>query len=93
VRINGRCDTCATVAKEGLPAQFGDRAWQWEPEVHKLIPHYEWRELRNETYTIYFGEGSMFNAAIIVVQHTPEPEHVVHSRRISVVDRMRGLMG
>ncbi len=93
VRVYGRCDTCSTVAKEGQPAQFGDRAWQWEPEVHKLIPHYEWRELRNERYTIYFGEGAVFNAAIIVVQHTPAPERVVHIRRISVVDRMRGLMG
>jgi hypothetical protein len=35
----------------------------------------------------------MFNAAIIVVEHTTGPPRVVHHRRISVVDRMRGLIG
>lgn len=93
VRANGRCDTCAALVKAGKPAQFGAAAWLDDANLRKLIAHYEWRGLRNERYTVYFGEGAMFNAAVIVVQHTPGPERVVHSRRISVVDRMRGLIG
>jgi hypothetical protein len=93
VRANGRCDTCAMVAKEGAPEDFAAVAWAVEGEVQKLIPHYVWRGLRNERYTIYFGEGALFNAAVIVVEHTPGPARVVHARRISVVDRMRGMVG
>jgi hypothetical protein len=93
VRVNGRCDTCATIGKEGAPAAFGAAPWLDDPDLRKLIAHYEWRELRNERYTVYLGEGAMFNAAIIVVEHTTGPPRVVHHRRISVVDRMRGLIG
>jgi hypothetical protein len=93
VRANGRCDTCAAVAKAGAPTDLTGEPWQAEPEVQKLLPHYTWRMLANERYTIYFGEGAMFNAAVIVVEHAPGPARVVHTRRISVVDRMRGLVG
>jgi hypothetical protein len=97
VRIHGRCDTCATVAKEGVPADLNPdlelAPWLDDPDVRKLIPHYHWRALHNERYTIYFGEGAMFNAAVMVVQHTPLPSRLVHSRRISVVERMRGMLG
>jgi hypothetical protein len=93
VRINGRCDTCATLTKEGTPAHFGAAAWLDNPDLRKLIAHYEWRTLNNERFTIYLGEGPMFHAAVIVVEHTPGPEKVVHYRRISVADRMRGLIG
>jgi hypothetical protein len=93
VRINGRCDTCATLAKQGEPAHFGAPAWLDDPDLRKLITHYEWRSLRNERYTIYLGEGAMFHAAVIVVENTPLPARVVHHRRISVADRMRGLIG
>jgi hypothetical protein len=93
VRLNGRCDTCADVEKHGAPAQLAGKAWRVEPEISVLLPHYRWQELRNERYTIYWGEGSTFRAAVIVVQHTPGPERVIYTRRISMVERMRGLLG
>ncbi len=96
VRIGGRCDTCSTVAKSGVEVALSDlqkHKWSALPAVHKLLPHYEWRQLRNERFTIYFGEASISSAAVIVVQHTPGPERVVHTRRISIIDRMRGIFG
>lgn len=93
VRANGRCDTCATIEKHGKPAQFLDKPWRPSPEIATLLPHYRWLELRNERYTVYWGEGAAFRAAVIVVQHTPGPERIVYSRRISMIDRMRGLLG
>jgi hypothetical protein len=93
VRINGRCDTCVEVAKEGTPAVMMDLEWLSLPEVRKLIPLYKWVAESNARYTIYYGEGAMFNAAVIVVEDTGTAEKVVHTRRISLVDRMRGMVG
>ena len=93
VRANGRCDTCATIEKHGAPAELAGKPWRAAPEVAALLGHYRWLELRNERYTVYWGEGSAFRAAVIVVQHKPGPERVVYTRRISMVERMRGLLG
>lgn len=93
VRSNGHCDTCATVAKHGDPADFKHKEWVQVAEVDKLLPHYVWRQQSNQRYTIYWGEGLAFRAAVIVVEHTPKLERLLFVHRISMVDRMRGLLG
>jgi hypothetical protein len=93
VRINGRCDTCVAVGKGGFPAVMHDQEWLSLPEVRKLIPLYTWVSESNARYTIYYGEGAMFNAAMIVVENTGAAEKVVHTRRFSLIDRVRGMMG
>jgi hypothetical protein len=93
VQFNGRCDTCVAVAKDGGPAAMLHQEWLSQPEVRKLIPLYKWLAESNARYTIYYGEGAMFNGAVIVVEHTGAAEKVVHTRRISLVDRMRGMIG
>ena len=93
VRATGRCDTCAVIEKHGGPAHFQGEGWAVDPEVARLLPHYRWLQLSNERYTVYWWEGSAFRAAVLVVQHTSRPARLVHFRRISMVERMRGLLG
>jgi hypothetical protein len=93
VRANGRCDTCAMIEKHGEPAHFHGQSWLVDPEISRLLPHYRWLQLDNERYTIYWGEGSAFRAAVLVVQRIPTPERLVYARRISMVERMRGMLG
>lgn len=91
VRASGLCDTCATIGKEGEPVDLHQFLWANEPEVAKLAPYYRWVAGANSRYTIYFGEGSMMAAAVVVVDRGSG--RVLRTLRIGAVDRVRGLLG
>jgi hypothetical protein len=93
VRSSGLCDTCATVARHGEAIELRSQPWVADPAVARLAPYYRWTRLANRLFTIYFGEGSMMNGAVIVVRTVDGVERVVHTRRIGAVERMRGMLG
>jgi hypothetical protein len=93
VRASGVCDTCATVVKHGTAVDIRNMVWSEQGEAAKLIPYYRWLRQSNTRYTVYFGEGSMLNGAVIVIAKTPEGERVVYTRRVGAVERLRGMLG
>lgn len=93
MRSSGLCDTCAVVSKHGVPANPSALAWANQPQAAKLIPYYRWKTASNTRYTVFFGEGSMMAAAVIVIRHTADGDQVIHTRRIGAVERMRGMLG
>jgi len=93
VRISGLCDTCATVIKHGESVEIGVLPWANHPAVAKLLPYYRWVRESNTRYTVYYGQGSMLTAAVIVVRRTAEGDQVIHTRRVGAVERLRGMLG
>ncbi|MBK8047367.1 MAG: hypothetical protein IPK16_09765 [Anaerolineales bacterium] len=93
VRISGLCDTCATVSKEGEPVGPADLLQFKHAEASQLAPYYTWVRLANLRYTIYFGDSRGMAAAVVVVDHTGEPPRIVRTRRISMIERLRGRLG
>lgn len=93
VRVSGLCDTCATVVKHGEPVDLAAQPWAGEEAVARLAPYYRWSRLSNTRYTVYFGDGTMMNGAVVVISHATGVDRVVHTRRIGAVERMRGLLG
>ncbi len=69
VGYSGLCDTCREVTKRGEPVDLHGMPWADHEEVERLLPYYRWSHLSNQRYTIYFGEGSMMMAAVIVVDN------------------------
>ena len=93
VRASGLCDTCATVSKQGEPVDLRRLPWADRPEVAKLAPYYRWVKASNTRYTVYFGEGALMSAAVIVVRHTDADGPVLLTWRINAVERLRGMLG
>ncbi|MBW7884620.1 MAG: hypothetical protein H3C34_18675 [Caldilineaceae bacterium] len=93
VRASGLCDTCATVAKSGAPATIAQQPWAKHTAVAQLAPYYRWVCSSNLRFDIYFGEGSMMSGAVVVVERSEEGERVVHTRRVTAIERVRGMLG
>ncbi|MFO7632367.1 MAG: hypothetical protein R6W76_07505 [Caldilinea sp.] len=93
VNRTGLCATCASVSVEGKPVERQALAWEDYPPAQALIAHYRWIVAGNRRYEIYVGEGAMMSMAIVVVDRQTERPRVVWVRRLSALDRLRGMLG
>jgi hypothetical protein len=87
------CATCVSVSVEGKPVERQALAWEDYPPAQALIAHYRWIVAGNRRYEIYVGEGAMMSMAIVVVDRQTERPRVVWVRRLSALERLRGMLG
>ncbi len=68
-------------------------AWDDHDQAQVMASHYRWVVTHNRRYDIYLGEGAMMSTAIVVVDRQADPPRVVYVRRLSALERLRGLLG
>ncbi len=93
VNTTGLCATCTEIGTRGATVDRKTLAWSNHEEAQAMAPHYRWLVIRNRRYDIYLGEGAMLSTAIVVVDRQAEPPRVVRARRLSALERLRGLLG
>jgi hypothetical protein len=93
VSVAGLCATCASANTEGVTVEWQALMWGDHEQAQAMAPHYHWKRVRNRRYDIYLGEGAMMSMAVVVVDHQSEKHRVVAVRRLSALDRLRGLLG
>lgn len=87
------CTTCASANTEGVAVDRQTLHWDDHAQAQTMAPHYHWKRVSNRRYDIYLGEGAMMSTAVVVVDHQPQKHRVVAARRLSALDRLRGLLG
>ena len=93
VNSTGLCATCAAADVAGVAVDRRALAWGAHEQAQAIAPHYHWVVISNRRYDIYIGEGAMMSTAVVVVDRQPDKRRVVHVRRFSALDRLRGMLG
>ena len=89
----GLCTTCAEIGTTGVTVNHKKLAWDDHDQAQVMASHYRWVVTHNRRYDIYLGEGAMMSTAIVVVDRQADPPRVVYVRRLSALERLRGLLG
>jgi len=93
VSRTGLCATCVAINVGGVPVERRALAWEEDAQAQALIPHYRWVVGSNHRYDIYVGEGAMMSVAIVVVDRAAKTRRIVWMRRLSALERLRGMLG
>jgi len=67
--------------------------WGDDEQAQAMATHYQWRRASNLRYDIYVGAGAMMSTAVVVVDRLADAPRVVYVRRLSALERLRGLLG
>jgi hypothetical protein len=90
VRRSGLCDSCATMHREGVRVNLASEPCAADPNVARLMRHYQWMRTGNSRYIIYVGESNMPTRMVVVVDTYSGGQQVVGVYKVGPLNALTG---